>query len=260
MTTAASPIKNMKHGVKRLIKSVVRYKPKTKDGQPAVGYVSFGDLRRLKPIDPQFGFSRGKVIDRYYIERFLQTNAADIQGRVLELGDNSYTVRYGSSRVSQSDVLHYTQGNPMATMVADLTKADHIASNIFDCIILTQTLQMIYDVRAALKHLYRILKPGGVLLATAHGTSKICRVLGEDPWGEYWRFTAQSSQIMFEEFFKAGHVKVTTYGNVLSAIAFLHGLVAEDITQEELDHHDPKFEVLIGVRSVKPKEGQAVQL
>src|SRR3989338_3494203 len=110
---------------------------------------------------------------------------------------------------------------------------------------------MIYDIRAAIKNLHSILKPNGVLLVTSLGTSKICRVLGVDPWGEYWRFTAQSSKIMFEEIFKPGNVKVIPYGNVLTAISFLHGLASQELTKEELDYNDPKYEVLVGVRALK---------
>ena len=248
----AQLFKKIKSKSKEVLKASLPAFIKRKMGMlPPVGKVDFGDLRRLQPIDPNFGFSRGEVIDRYYIEKFLTAHAQDIHGRVLELGDNSYTTKFGGKRVTRSDVLHYTAGNPQATIVADLTKAENINPNIFDCIIITQSLQMIYDVRSALKHLHRILKPNGVLLATSHGTSKICRILGIDPWGEYWRFTAQSSQIMFEEFFKPGNVKVAPYGNVLTAISFLQGLAAQDLTKEELDYNDPRYEVLIGVRAVK---------
>ncbi|HEX2620430.1 MAG TPA: hypothetical protein VHL11_09790, partial [Phototrophicaceae bacterium] len=33
---------------------------------PPVGWVRFGDLRRLKPITADYGSSRGLEIDRYY--------------------------------------------------------------------------------------------------------------------------------------------------------------------------------------------------
>jgi ubiquinone/menaquinone biosynthesis C-methylase UbiE len=69
--------------------------------------------------------------------------------------------RFGGERVIQSDVLHAAAGNTTATIVADLTRADHIPSETFECIILTQTLQYIYDVRAAIGTLYRILSRVG---------------------------------------------------------------------------------------------------
>jgi hypothetical protein len=222
---------------------------------PPVGRVRFGSFRRINPISRVFGFDRGLCIDRYYIERFLSAHASDIQGCVLEIGDDTYTCKFGCNRVTKSDVLHAKDGNPMATVVADLTSADHIPSNTFDCIILTQTLQCIYDVPAALRHLYRILKPGGVLLATFPGISQISRY-DMDRWGDYWRFTTLSAQRLFEEIFPAESISIEAYGNVLVAIALLHGLAAEELPQAQLDYRDPDYQVLITVRAVKPEAKQ----
>jgi ubiquinone/menaquinone biosynthesis C-methylase UbiE len=112
--------------------------------------------------------------------------------------------------VTASDVLHIVEGNPQATIVGDLACADHIPSNLFDCIILTQTLQCIYDVRAAIGTLYRILKPGGVVLATFPGITKI----SHRDWGYtwYWNFTARSARRLFEEAFPADQVQVEATG------------------------------------------------
>ncbi len=71
-----------------------------------------------------------------------------------------------------------------------------------------------------------------------------------DSW--HWSFTVNSAHRLFEEVFPAADVKITAYGNVLTAIAFLHGLVAEELCQKELDHYDPDYQVLITVRAVKP--------
>ena len=217
---------------------------------PAVGTVRFGSLRRVTPISRQFGLDRGQAIDRYYIESFLARYATDIRGHVLEIGDDSYTRKFGDGRVTRSDVLHLQSGNPKATLVADLANAQHISSNSFDCIIFTQTLQFIYDVRAALSHLHRILKPGGRLLATLPGISQISRY-DMDRWGDFWRFTSLSGRRLFEESFPAGNVTVQAYGNVLVAIAFLTGLASEELKQEELDQSDRDYELLITVRAIK---------
>jgi SAM-dependent methyltransferase len=223
--------------------------------RPPLGWIRFGDLRRTEPFDRNFGWGRGAVIDRYYIERFLHEHAADVQGRVLEIGDDQYTKRFGGTRVHTSDVLHVRDGNPHATMVADLTRGDSLPSNAFDCIILTQTLQCIYDVRAAISTVERILRPGGVVLATGHGISQISR--GDmDQWGEYWRFTTQSMRQLFEEVFPPQQIEIGVYGNVLAAAAALYGVAAEELTPEELQHQDPDYELLITVRAVKPKARQ----
>ncbi len=198
--------------------------------QPSVGSVDFGTLRRVKPISRQFGFDRGLPIDRYYIEQFLSCHQDDIRGHVLEVAIATYTKRFGGDQVHTSDVLHYPIGviSPAVTIVADLTDAKHIAENTFDCIILTQTLLFIYDLKAAIQTLHRILKPGGVILVTVPGISQIIR---EDMeiWGEYWRFTRQSIQRIFSEIFIPNSIQVKTYGNVLSATSFLFGLSCTEL-------------------------------
>jgi len=220
-----------------------------------VGQVDFGGLRRLSPISPIFGIDRDLVsVERYYIESFLQSHSADIKGRVLEMGEPLYTNKFGADNVEQSDVLNYVEGNPQATIVADLTKADNIEDNCFDCIIITQTLQMIYDVQAAVKTIHRILKPGGVVLVTSHGITRVARREGVDDWGEYWHFTSQSKRHLFEPHFLKDNVEVKTYGNVLSTIGSLHGLSASELEAEELDYCDINYELIVTVRAQKPEQ------
>jgi SAM-dependent methyltransferase len=217
-----------------------------------VGSVNFGGLRRLSPISAIFGKDRDLLtIERYYIEEFLANNAADIKGRVLEMGDPTYIRRFGKG-VTQEDVLNYVEGNPQATIVADLTDAPHIPDNSFDCIIITQTLQMIFDVDKAIATLYRILKPGGVVLCTSHGMTRVARREGVDDWGEYWHFTTQSKRRLFHAHFPRENTHVSTVGNVFTCICNLHGLGASEIDKSELDMHDPNFEMLVLVRAVKP--------
>jgi SAM-dependent methyltransferase len=220
--------------------------------------VRLGSLRRVSPLSREFGYDRGLPIDRYYIERFLGANARDVRGRVLEIADDSYTRRFGGDRVTGSDVLHVVAGTPGATIVADLTSADHIASDTFDCVILTQTLQFIYDVPAALRTVRRILKPGGAVLATVPGITPISRY-DLERWGCYWAFTSLSVQRLFEAAFSPGTVGIEAHGNVLAASAFLYGMAAEELEGRELDARDPDYEVTITVRAVKPatSEGDA---
>lgn len=217
---------------------------------PPVGWINFGTLRRLTPISREFGYDRGLPVDRYYIHRFLDAQQSDIQGRVLEIGESTYTRQFGSDRVTQSDVLHVIAGNPEATFVGDLTIADHIPSDLFDCIILTQTLHLIYDMKAAIATLHRTLKPGGVLLATVPGISQVVKCDWGDDW--CWALTTQSAQLLLEEYFPKSAVQVEAYGNVLTAAAFLYGASAEDLRPQELEYRDPEYQCLITLRAVKP--------
>jgi len=214
--------------------------------------IRFGALRRLDPFSRRFGIDRGKPIDRYFIEPFLEKYGGDILGRVLEIGDSRYTRMFGAGRVTRSDVLHAVQGNPEATLVGSLETGEGIPDNAFNCMILTQVLHVIYDVKAAIANCFRALKPGGVLLVTFPGISQISRY-DMDRWGDYWRLTSLSARRLFEEAFPAENVTVEAWGNVLVAVAFLHGLAADELRQKELDYRDPDYEVLITVRAVKPR-------
>ena len=214
-----------------------------------VGSVRFGNLRRISPVSRDFGFERGMPVDRYYIEGFLARHSEDIRGRVLEIADHSYTLKFGGNRVRQSDVLNLVE-KPGASIVADLTGADHIPSDTFDCIILTQTLQLLYDLRSALRTIHRILKPGGVVLVTVPGISQIC-VDPQRNWSDFWRFTDNSLTRLLEEVFLPMLIRVDVYGNVLSATAFLQGLVVADLKKSELDHRDSEYQVIIAARAEK---------
>jgi SAM-dependent methyltransferase len=219
---------------------------------PPVGTVRFGSFRRVTPISSSFARDRGTSIVRHYVEDFLASCSHDIQGCVLEFGDDRYTRMFGSPRIVKGDVLNVVEGFPGTTILADITREVPIVPDTYDCIICTQTLQMIYEVRAALSTLHRILKPGGVLLVTSHGITQVGRHEGKDPWGEHWHFTSQSKRRLFGELFPSENVTIRSYGNVLAAMCFLHGLASEELSRKELDYYDPNYELIIGVRAVKP--------
>ncbi len=210
--------------------------------------VRLGALRRTTPLSEHWGADRGQPIDRYYIEQFLAEHSRDIGGRTLEVKDARYTGRFGTG-VTRADVIDIDPTNADATIVADLTGAAEVPTDTFDCFVLTQTLQFVYPVEAALREAHRLLRPGGVLLATVPAVSKIDRHAGLD--GDFWRFTTASCTRLFGSVFRGGEPEVKAYGNVLAAIAFLAGLAREDLTDAELDEADPLFPVIVGVRAVK---------
>lgn len=222
---------------------------------PRIGKARGKLVHALTPVSRNWGGDRGTPIDRYYIERFLAERASDVHGHVLEVSDNHYTWRYGGERVKRSDVLEKEAGNPKATIVADLTDADHLPSDVYDCVICTQTLQFIYDTRAALATLYRILKPGGTLLVTVPVVSQVSRY-DVERWGDYWRFTSMSARLLFGEVFTPEQVAVQAHGNVLVATAFLYGLAREELAGNELDYDDPEYEFLVAVRATKREHAE----
>src|SRR5205085_2338758 len=76
-----------------------------------------------------------------------------------------------------------------------------IASNTYDCIVLTQTLQLIENVDAAIAECARILRPGGVLLATVPCIIRVDDEGGPD--GDFWRFTEALARKLFSKTFPA---------------------------------------------------------
>ena len=210
------------------------------------GPVWLGSLGSTTPFGGHWGYDRGTPVDRWYIERFLDEHRRDITGRVLEVKDSSYTDRFGHA-LTERAVLDIDATNPRATHVADLATADELRDDAFDCFVLTETLQYVYDVGAALTHAHRILRPGGVLLVTVPVVSRIC----DPPLTDHWRFTPLSVRRLMEEAFGGGTVTVAGRGNVLTQIAFLEGLAAEDLTAAELAVDDERFPLVVCGRAVR---------
>lgn len=217
--------------------------------QPPIGKVEWGDLARETPLCPDFGYNRGGPIDRYYIENFLTAESSSIRGRVLEIGDNSYTLQFGKQQVTHSDVLYVDASNPHATLIGDLSDAPQLSSNTFDCLILTQTLHLIYNFQEAIATCFRILKPGGVLLLTTPGITPIDRGEWQDTW--YWAFTDKALRRMLSAHFAPHQVHIRSFGNVQVAAAFLYGLGLSEISRHRLDYYDPQFQVINAVKAIK---------
>ena len=232
-------------GIRRRLRATARAR------RSGVRTPDMGDLRRTEPLSRTWGFDRGRPVDRYYVERFLTDHAADIRGRTLEVANRVYTDRFGTA-VERAEVLHVEEGNPAATVVGDLAGGETLPGDAFDCFICTQTLQSVYDVRAAVRTIHRILRPGGVLLATVPGISQILHPDFET-WGDYWRFTTLAvDRMLTEAGFAREDLEVRAHGNVLAATAFLYGMASRELSTAELDVDDgSNYQLVITARAVK---------
>lgn len=214
---------------------------------PRSGYFVFTvPKKRLKPLSSKFGYDRGTPVDRYYIEQFIEYVKHDIQGRCLEVTDDAYTRKFGGDRVTGSDVVDIDRKNSHATIYADLRNMPHIKSDTFDTIIATHTFGIIDDFEAAIRECYRILKPGGTLIATVSSLG-----VAQNPELAYWRFTKTSVRYVFGKYFNREILEVMTYGNVLSGQAFWVGIAAEELSPKELNFIDERYPVIVGMRAKK---------
>ncbi len=205
-------------------------------------------LPGLQPLSRDYGKDRGTPIDRAYIHEFLWARRDDVRGRVLEVADSGYTDYLGEGAVTQCDVLHVRREYPWVTIVGDLATGEGVPQDAFDCIVLTQTLHLIYDLAGAVRTVHDALKPGGVVLATLPGISQVSQ-FDRREWGDFWRFTADSARRLFADAFGPAEVEVVPFGNVLVASAFLYGYALEDLDPAEVDHRDDDFHLLVGVRA-----------
>jgi SAM-dependent methyltransferase len=203
---------------------------------------------RTGPLSNHWGFDRGTPVDRWYIERWLAGEGQAIAGSVLEAMDARYTTQFGSG-VTESHVLDIESANPEATLRANLEQPDEFPEAAFDCVLLTQTLQYVYDLRAAVASIHRTLRPGGVCLATVPVVSRLDPAV--PPGQECWRLTASACSRLFGERFGADRVTVREHGNARAAVAFLLGLAAEELSEQELAAEDPYFPILTTVRAVR---------
>ena len=64
-------------------------------------------------------------------------------------------------------------------------------------------------------------------------------------WGEYWRFTDQSMRKLFAEVFADHNIIVQSWGNIKTAIAYLYGLCAEDLKEEDFAFQDEQYPVIV---------------
>ncbi|HTJ56909.1 MAG TPA: glycosyltransferase [Devosiaceae bacterium] len=208
-----------------------------------------GDFARGVPASRDFGWDRGEPIDRYYIEGFLERWRSDIAGHALEVGDDAYCRRFGGERVTRQDVLHIHHGSPQATIVGDLADPATLPANAFDCLVLTQTLHLVFDLQTAVRNLHASLRPGGVALVTVPGISQIDR--GEWGGGWCWSFTAVSAQRLFVDVFGPEGVIVESNGNFFAATSFLAGLAQGEVDTGKLDPVDPAYPVIVTIRARK---------
>jgi SAM-dependent methyltransferase len=200
----------------------------------------WGNLRRVRPFSDHFGFERGTPLDRYYLHQFLDRHRLSITGRVLEIQMSGYTWRFGHEvrRADSIDII--PTFNP--TYVCDLAQSGNVIPDAtYDCFLLPNTLCMLRDIEGCLRHALRVIRPGGVILAS---TAALVPLTGDVP--DYWHLSAAGwHEIAARAWSPAGEYHIEAHGNCLAAVAAMLGLAHEELDPAELDVNDPRFPVLV---------------
>lgn len=196
----------------------------------------------LTPVSAIFGLDRGTPVDRYYIENFLQSNSHYITGDVLEIAEDTYTYAFGTN-INKSYIMH-VEGGGQNIIKGDLSTGEGIVENMADCIICTQTLPFIFDLSKVAENMLKMLKPNGVLLITVSGITQISRY-DMQRWGHYWSFTDASLKKLFLHLVPEKNISVETFGNVKAATAFLYGLAAEELEENDLKLQDADYQLIV---------------
>lgn len=207
----------------------------------------------LIPVSRVFGLDRGKPVDRYYIEKFLSSHASMMKGSVLEVGGLDYTRMFAPHALGGARILDFRRAADDMTVVADLSRPDDCPAEIADCFVCTHTFNFIFDVAAAARSSWKLLKPGGTLLATVAAITQISQFDCER-WGDYWRFTPDSVRRIFQPVF-GNDLEISSFGNLAAAIALLRGEAVEDLPDLSLlGGADPDYPIVIAL--VARKAGQ----
>jgi len=209
--------------------------------------MNLGRIGSISPLSRNWGYDRGTPVDRYYIERFLADHAGDVHGQVLEIQEDDYSRRFGGAHVTKQDILNIDASNPRATIIGDLADPKTLKAGQYDCIVLTQTLHLVFDMAAAIANVRRALKPGGVLLVTVPG---ITPVQPGEGYHWFWSLTGEALRKLLEASFDPAKVELKSYGNLSSATAFLHAAAVQEIPRGKLDRFDPRYPVTIAARAV----------
>lgn len=212
-----------------------------------LGVPRWGNLRRMTPFSANFGFDRGTPVDRYYLHQFLDANRAHVRGDVLEIQKPGYATRYGSDL----QAVHSVDINPAhaPTYVCDLAAAEGvIPSDRYDCFLLPNTLCVLRDIEGCLREALRVVRPGGVILASTAGFVPLT-----PDYPDYWHLSAAGWLEITRRVWTGCEIRVESHGNCLAAVAAMLGLAHEELAEAELEAVDPRYPVLITVFCSKPR-------
>lgn len=133
-------------------------------------------------------------------------------------------------------------------LVTSLDEVRNKSSTSVDTVILDRLLNRTLDYEYLMAEAYRILKPGGQLLATVVALAPSCDEQGEE---QYWGFTQDAARFLTEKYFAREAITLTVYGNVLAGRFLLKRRPAAELSHKELSFTDERWPVVTGIKAIK---------
>jgi SAM-dependent methyltransferase len=190
------------------------------------GRVQFGDLRRTGPLCPDFGYSRGTPIDRFYLAKFVDEIRNEVVGQTLDIGGRRQNRdHYAFYKTTEYHAMDVT-ADPDVDFVADAHEGGTHATESFDSILLFNVLEHCEEPWVVLTNVFRWLRPGGKVFCAVPNAQRIHR----SP-KDYWRFMPDGCISLFRNFCD---LRIKTYGNALTVSASFDGIASQELQEHEL--------------------------
>ena len=129
---------------------------------------------------------------------------------------------------------------PLGSFVGLLVTAD-----LFDCFVLSQWLQFVYNIPVRNTHTCRLLCPGDLVRVAVPCVSQIA-----PRYGAATGFTQVSCDVLISEVFGMGRAAVQTYASIFMTIAFLTRTTHKELSWNKLGMQDPYYPLILGLAGV----------
>ncbi len=135
---------------------------------------------------------------RKNVSKFLQDcgKRYDKEGILLDIAPQEHEGAAPYFKLMRVETLDINP-NSNATYIADIcsNNSDKISDNFFDIVVCTEVLEHTFNPFDAVKEIYRILKPSGLLLASVPFNFRI-----HGPLPDCWRFTEHGIRYLLNKF------------------------------------------------------------
>jgi hypothetical protein len=198
--------------------------------------VRLGDFGRRAPVHDSEGVSVYDALTR----QFLQDMRTPLAGRGLVVSVEA--------EPGWTDALPQSVDLTTARSTGD--PAREVGEKTLDWVLLDRCVQQLPEPAVGLERIVSRLQPGALLVTLFTGIAR------PEPGHlrPLWSVAPYAARRLHEDRDELEHVEVSQYGNVALALAWLYGLPADGLSDEELATVDAAYPVLVAVTARKRGE------